>query len=223
MTSGSPAHPPAGMPHTQAGRTTSPEGIRMATVSRPRVLPPVGPGPGAVVHTRAERRLAAGHWLLAAHPRPGRARRGWDCPDGMVLLPLGGLFAAVRIPQYVVAAAADVDDRAALDVFLAEALGGGPVICDPRGHRYYPLVPASVLAWWSMPDAPCLGRDHYLGVPRLDQTTLDPRAWRSYWSVPMESAGVLCDPLNVARLGAVGSSRAGTEDAWKTARRAWRP
>ncbi|WP_225859715.1 hypothetical protein [Streptomyces albicerus] len=155
--------------------------------------------PQALVHLRADRELAAGHWLLSAHPTPGPAREAWSKPSGIVVLPLGTLFSAVRIPNDVVHSAAGSGESSAVDAFLADCLSGGPVIRDPTGCRYYALVPAST-QHSSIPGADCLGRGTYLGVPRLDQVELDARGWRSYWSVPMASPGELCDPRDVARL-----------------------
>jgi hypothetical protein len=58
-----------------------------------------------------------------------------------------GLFSAVRIPECLLATLSTSTEAAAcLDDFLAEALGGGPVICDPRFSRYYALVPARMPA-----------------------------------------------------------------------------
>ncbi|MEU6552839.1 hypothetical protein ABZ915_21520 [Streptomyces sp. NPDC046915] len=97
-----------------------------------------------------------------------------------------------------------------VDQFLGEALDGGPVICDPHGHRYYALVPASMpRTWhqaaeeWRTREVDCLGRCVYLGVPRLDVEEPDAAA-ASYWSVPLASAATLCAPLTVARLIAAG-------------------
>jgi hypothetical protein len=125
------------------------------------------------------------------------------------MLPLGGLFSAVRIPECLLAAVSACSEAACLDDFLAEALGG-PVICDPRFSRYYALVPAGMPATlhqmaeaWRALDVDCLGRGSYLGVPRLDAVNRE-HALASYWSVPMDSAAVLCTPLAVARLIAAG-------------------
>lgn len=164
------------------------------------------------MHTTAERQLAAAHWLLSAHPAPDRARKEWAAEGGLALLPLGTLFSAVRIPARLVHAAAGREDPAAVDAFLAEALHGGPVICDPRGRRYYALVPASTAVRWRQPGAECLGRDTYLGVPRLDAVNLNAGAWSSYWSVPMPSAAELCTPAAVAQLVAFGNFRTAAEE-----------
>ncbi|MFF9604894.1 hypothetical protein ACF1GY_21830 [Streptomyces sp. NPDC014684] len=107
------------------------------------------------------------------------------------------------------------------DQFLDEALDGGPVICDPRGHRYYALVPASMpRTWhqaaeeWRTREVDCLGRCVYLGVPRPD-VDRPGAVSASYWSVPLASAATLCRPLTVARLIAAGWQAlgdAGVED-----------
>jgi len=130
------------------------------------------------------------------------------------MLPLGTLFSAIRLPARLVTAITGRLTLAETDAFLADALDGGPVICDPRGPRYYALVPASVpRTWrdaaheWRDADADVLGRDTLLGVPRLDVTELNPVEHASYWSVPMESMGMLCAPLKVARLIAAAQMR----------------
>ncbi|WP_336113305.1 hypothetical protein [Streptomyces sp. PTD9-10] len=67
----------------------------------------------------------------------------------MALLPLGSLFSAVRIPGHLLFAAAGTAEFSEVGAFLDEALDGRPVICDPRGLRYYALVPAG----WLLPEA----------------------------------------------------------------------
>nr|WP_205615194.1 hypothetical protein [Streptomyces harenosi] len=178
---------------------------------------PVRTEQGALVHTAEDRRPAAGHWLLSAHPRPGYARAEWQA-NGVVLLPLGTLFSAVRIPGRLVQAVAAGTEPEVIDAVLREVLDGGPVICDPHRPRYYALVPASMpRTWrraaddWRVADVDCLGLGTYLGVPRLD--AVEPAAGTaSYWSVPMRSAGVLCAPLKVARLIAAGVHQLASED-----------
>jgi hypothetical protein len=44
-------------------------------------------------------------------------------------------------------------------------------------------------------------------LSRPDLTEYDPKVWRLYWSVPMESAGVLWVPNAVAQLVATGGYR----------------
>jgi hypothetical protein len=175
----------------------------------PRALRPVEPEPGVLVHSAADRRLATEHWLLSTLPDAGRdrARLEWQ-EHGVAMLPLGTLFSAVRIPGSLIMT---ITGNAALndiDAFLSDALNGGPVICDPHGKRYYALVPASVPVTWHQAadewrasmEVDCLGRGTYLGVPKVDAAEPNPAARASYWSVPMSSAAMLCQPLAVARL-----------------------
>ena len=148
--------------------------------------------------------------MLSTLPAPARdrARVEWR-QHGLTMLPLGSLFSAVRIPGGLIAGLAGTAQAAQLDNFLRETLGG-PVICDPHFLRYYALVPASMpKTWhqalddWRTVDVDCLGRGSCLGVPRLDAVEWrQPRA--SYWSVPMDSAAMLCPPMEVARLIAAG-------------------
>ncbi|MFF8016112.1 hypothetical protein [Streptomyces sp. NPDC007929] len=110
------------------------------------------------------------------------------------------------MPERLLTALSAHTETACLDDFLSEALGGGPVICDPRFSRYYALVPAGMPATlrqitdaWRDLEVECLERGSYLGVPRPDAVGRE-GAFASYWSVPMDSAAVLCSPLAVARL-----------------------
>ncbi|MYR40641.1 hypothetical protein [Streptomyces sp. SID5910] len=161
--------------------------------------------------TVIDRRSPVERWLLSAAPAPGQTRRDW-ARQGVALLPLGVLFSAVRIPGRLVQAVAGSASAQGVDDFLDEALDGGPVICDPRGPRYYALVPANVPATWRQAvddwrrsaDVDCLGRDTYLGVPRIDRTGFDPHTFAGYWAVAISSPGRLCPPLTVARLIAAG-------------------
>ncbi|KAB1144996.1 hypothetical protein F7R91_20180 [Streptomyces luteolifulvus] len=174
-------------------------------------LRPIEPEPGTLVHSSADRRLAAEHWLLSSLAEPGRGRQEWNT-QGVVMLPLGTLFSAIRLPGRLVLAVTGAHSLPSreIDATLNDALGGGPVICDPRHQRYYVLVPASVpTSWraavddWRVMDVDALGRGTVLGVPRL--TRQEPHALASYWSVPMESMGELCTPLTVARF--IGAGR----------------
>jgi hypothetical protein len=175
-----------------------------------QALRPVEPEPGVLVHPAADRRLAAEHWLLSTLADPRKGREEWK-EHGVAMLPLGGLFSAIRLPGALVLAVTGAHSLPSveIDALLAEALGGAPVICDPRHHRYYVLVPATVpTSWraavddWRTDDVDALGRGTMLGVPKLSRT--QPRTFDSYWSVPMESAAALCPPLTVARFIAVG-------------------
>ncbi|MEU0584600.1 hypothetical protein [Streptomyces sp. NPDC006132] len=135
----------------------------------------------------------------------------------VAMLPLGTLFAAVRVPGPLLIALTNNAKVSELDAFLRRALDGGPVICDPHFFRYYALVPASTpRTWhqalddWRALDVDCLGRGSYLGVPRLDAVD-GTQARASYWSAPMDSAAMLCRPLAVARLIAAGRHCLGPE------------
>lgn len=176
-----------------------------------RASRPPEAGPGAIVHRTADRRLAPEHWLLSTLSAPlrHRARLEWE-QHHVAILPLGTLFSAVRIPSHLVVALAGSSEADCLDLFLAEAVGGGPVISDPHFSRFYALVPARMSATlhqladtWRALGVDCLGRGSYLGVPRLDAVNRED-AFSCYWSVPMDSAAMLCSPLTVARLIAAG-------------------
>ncbi|MGW1982958.1 hypothetical protein ACWCPJ_10905 [Streptomyces collinus] len=152
------------------------------------------------------------HWLLSALPESSRRRaiKDWERYK-LAVLPLGTLFSAVRLPgRLVLALSGGTTLSGEADQFLSEALDGGPVICDPRGSRYYALVPAGMPRnWhqaaeeWRAQEVDCLGRCAYVGVPRVDVEQPDAAA-ASYWSVPMAPAAKLCAPLTVARLIAAG-------------------
>ncbi|WP_436985069.1 hypothetical protein [Streptomyces sp. enrichment culture] len=167
--------------------------------------------PGMLVHTPFDRRSAIAQWLLTALPASSRdhARLDWE-QHGVALLPLGTLFSAVRIPGRLLTTLTGSNESSVLDDLLSHALGGGPVICDPRFFRHYALVPPSMpRTWreavddWRVLDVDCLGRGSHLGVPRVD-TEERTRAPAPYWAVPMDSAAALCRPLAVARLIAAG-------------------
>ncbi|MER8057485.1 MULTISPECIES: hypothetical protein [unclassified Streptomyces] len=177
--------------------------------------PPVKASTDVVrVHTTvAERRLAAGHWLLSALPEPDRerARVQWRTA-GVTLLPCGTLFAAVRLPGALVHAVAMSTKPADVEAVLDEALQGGPVICDRRREcSYYALVPAGVPgAWreavddWLRDGVAVFGRDAYVGVPEPDATEAH-EGVSAYWAVPVDSPGTLCAPLRIARFIAAGT------------------
>ena len=173
-----------------------------------QALRPVQAEPGVLIHPAADRRLATEHWLLSTLPADGRTRARTEWREhGIAILPLGTLFSAVRIPGSLIHAITGTLTPAETDAFLNDALNAAPVICDPHRPYYYALTPASMpRTWrdaaddWQDDNVEVLGRDAWLGVPRLDAVALDTRAPASYWSVPMESMGMLCAPLKVARL-----------------------
>ncbi|MET9919432.1 hypothetical protein ABZZ04_20365 [Streptomyces sp. NPDC006435] len=160
------------------------------------------------MHSSADRRLAATHWLLSAAPDMREARAQWAA-EGITLLRCGAVFTAVRIRADIVQAAADAEDPERIDAYLKEVLRGGPVFIDTSSQRYYVLVPASMsrLPQWagSVPGAECLGPGCFLGVPNPQRT--EPELSRSYWCAPMDGPGALCSPNAVALLVAYGSHR----------------
>ncbi|MFG2778187.1 hypothetical protein ACGFY7_10060 [Streptomyces prunicolor] len=167
------------------------------------------------------RQLAAQQWLLSSLDEHGRTRaqKEWRLHQ-LAVLPVGELFSAVRLPRdLVLAAAASSWDPEQVDPFLNDILGG-PVICDPHGHRYYALVsPAMPVKWrdaaedWRPLRVDCLGHGVHLGVPSMEATEYAPFRWPSYWSVPMDSTPTLCQPLHVARLIAIGRHQLGEDTA----------
>lgn len=197
---------------TQQTTPTTPETGGQIQHGRSGALKPFEVEPGTLVHASADRQLAVEQWLLATHKSATQVRREWQ-EAGIALLPLGTLMSAVRIPQRMVAAIAGTDDPGILDALLSKALGG-PVICDPAGHRYYILVPGTMPdRWrhlaedWRALGVDCLGRDTYIGVPKVQAREFDPKTFALYWSVSMPSAGELCAPLAVARLIAAAQCR----------------
>ncbi|MFD7964384.1 hypothetical protein ACFV5J_26670 [Streptomyces zaomyceticus] len=155
------------------------------------------------MHSRRNREATAEMWLLLAAPDVRQAREEWKT-WGVALLRCGGLFSAVRIPAAIVHAAAGTSDRDELGVFLADALDG-PVFYDGSGQQFYALTPHSTARLWKVPDAECLGSDHFLGVPATCLTEPDPRC-AAWWIVPMDGPAALCMPANVACLVQQGRS-----------------
>jgi hypothetical protein len=121
------------------------------------------------------------------------------------MLKAGVTFSAIRMSARLVHAAAGTSDIDAVDSYLIRALVGGPVIHDPDRCRYYALVPTDDGRLWEVTrDLEPLGRGAYVGVPRPGLNAADARPRSPYWSVPMESAGVLCVPSVVAALVEIG-------------------
>jgi hypothetical protein len=196
----------------------------------------VAPSPSAVrpvestaVVRRAERRTAVAHWLLSAAPDPTAARAEWE-RYGIATLACGGIFSAVRAPGDLVFAAAGVegpaakaslDAVAAVDVYLGTFLDGGAVVMDVPARLYYFLVPAHVSRWdpREFPGVECLGSESYLGVPLLDQTLPEERA---YWAVEPDGPGALCWPDEVVSLLHRGQAALGGPAPIPRVPRLWR-
>lgn len=159
-------------------------------------------------------------WLARGHPDPGKALKQWQ-EHRIALMPLGRAYSAIRIPARLVHAVVGSSDRSESDAFIATALRG-PVIADRAGVRYYalvaPLVPPNygphVGDRWGELGVEILGTGTDMGVPRHG-TAFDPEVpLRSYWVVPVASAGQLCDPARVVRL--IATARAAMTESPET-------
>ena len=149
---------------------------------------------------------AVGDWFLAATESPDRSRMEWQ-DHGVTMLKTGIAFSAVRMSARLIRAAACTSEAAEVDDYLARALLGGPVICDPHRHWYYALVPAADgRSWEATRDVEPLGVGSYVGVPRPGPAGARSGGRRPYWSVPMGSASnsALCVPAAVAALVDLG-------------------
>ncbi|GGU42966.1 hypothetical protein [Streptomyces violascens] len=154
------------------------------------------------ISTDAETEAAVAAWLADSLNRPGNARQQWT--DGHVaLLALGRRFSAVRLADDLVYAVAAGAEPATASTVLR--LLRGPVIHDPRNHRFYALVPSS-------PPGPGLGRyathlglGHYIGVPKVGDN--EPTGTlASYWAVPATAPGALCDPIRLRDMIEMGTA-----------------
>ncbi|KOU43632.1 hypothetical protein ADK54_17350 [Streptomyces sp. WM6378] len=134
--------------------------------------------------------------------RPSSARLQWK--DGrLAVLALGRRFSAVRLADELVYAVAADTEPATTSTALRSL--SGPVIHDPRNHRFYALVPSS-------PPGPSLGRHatylglgNYIGVPRVGDNEPD-ESRASYWAMPMPAPGALCDPVRVTEMINAGTA-----------------
>ncbi|MFH8990786.1 hypothetical protein [Streptomyces sp. NPDC017940] len=132
-------------------------------------------------------------WLARAHPVPRQAHSEW-ANHGVALLPLGERFDAVRVPAPRMHAAVGSGEHGVVAAVLGHWLNG-PVVRDVRtgSGRYYVLVtPGS--PWDVSEDR--LGKGVYLAVPRVGRKVSPV----TYWVVPPERSGQLCDPAHLAAL-----------------------
>ncbi|KUF17245.1 hypothetical protein AT728_15555 [Streptomyces silvensis] len=132
-------------------------------------------------------------WLARAHPVPRQAEAEW-ANSGVALLPLGVLFDAIRVPGRLIHTAAGSDDRnvvaQALDAWLH-----GPVVRDARtGSGCYYVLIAPDTVWEGAADR--LSTGTYLGVPRVGRQVSPV----TFWAVPPQDPGQLCDPAHLAAL-----------------------
>jgi hypothetical protein len=124
---------------------------------------------------------AASEWLASADPDPTRAHR-WMSQTTIVMLPLGRLFDAVRVPSQKGAAV---------------VAGGipGPVVCSPEDDVHYFLVPPGTAEEWDhTTEIMCWGDGTYLMVPSL-LVTVPPTV---HWTQAPDGAGLLVNPQTLA-------------------------
>ncbi|MEU2272016.1 hypothetical protein ABZ568_37415 [Streptomyces olindensis] len=129
----------------------------------------------------------------------------------LALIPLGRAFDAVRLADAIVHRAVGSDDSCVAGDRLAQYLGDGPVMHDPKFHRYYVLVPPGTAETWGTPVAECLGEGVYLGVPRVERTEPDEHPQAPYWVLPMTRPGHLCKPDDVLALAVAGGGVTGED------------
>jgi len=162
--------------------------------------------PETEVITGAERARGIEAWLLLAAPDANKARKEWK-KMGATLLRCGELFTVVCIPGPIVGAAADTDDPAGVDGFLAQVLDRVPVFATVGLNRYYAPVPGGAFYDWKVPGSACLSRATYVGVPAVHLTRYEPGVL--YWASPMDTPGDLCDEVKVEALVLSGVRRLG--------------
>ncbi|MFG2814749.1 hypothetical protein [Streptomyces sp. NPDC048410] len=106
-------------------------------------------------------------WLAGAHPKHKRVLRHWD--EGHdELMPLGGRFAAVRIPGRIMHAAARDTTLEAIAAVARDVLRG-PLIAGRYAEQqtFWALVPCRAHVYWPsyLKDTPYLGAGSYLNMP----------------------------------------------------------
>ncbi|MCX4691052.1 hypothetical protein [Streptomyces sp. NBC_01408] len=146
-------------------------------------------------------------WLAGGHDRPEQVRKEWR-ERGIVLLPIGRAFDAVRLPERVVFAALGTEGRsfAHTDFGLEESLGG-PVIHDGHGRTYYAIVPPGTVREWRHCGlgVECLGHGTHFGVPAVDVLEYD-ATQPIYWAT-LGGPSKFCEPASVSLLVRVGAAR----------------
>lgn len=153
-----------------------------------------------LAHSLTEAERAISGWLAGSLNRPQEAWNQWE--DGPIaMLALGRLFSAVRLADELVYAVA-VGEGATV---VLRACLRGPVIHDPRGRRFYALVPPSPPPPSLGPYATHLGLGHYRGVPRIGDNEPD-GTHASYWAIPMSAPGALCDPVRLNEMIEAGTA-----------------
>ncbi|MFJ2205917.1 hypothetical protein [Streptomyces microflavus] len=163
--------------------------------------------PVTSVTTASERAAAGGQWLLGAAPSRHEAWASWE-ETGTAWLRPGVLFGAILVRAGVMHAAlgesSPMECATALDVRLC----GGPVFYGEEGFGaegcYTALVPASVAMQWAVRGSIPHHRQALLEVPAPE--IVRPERTLSWWVVPLDGPGTLCEPGMLAALVAQGQA-----------------
>lgn len=140
---------------------------------------------------------AVSQWLATADPAPDRAAL-WLSHTGIVVLPLGRLFDAVKVST-------DTGHE-----ILAAGLDG-PVICDPHPQAVYFLVPPGTAAEWPNDStSACLGDTAYLTIPVPARVTPP----GPYWMQAPDGRGHLVEADALAELLAATAAPGGDPVRW---------
>lgn len=162
------------------------------------------------VTTGAERRQAAGHWLLSSAEDMPHAQNEWKQKGAAWLRP-GAMYAAVMIPAYIVHAAVGLNCPRECAPPLADALERGPVFYSPedfqRKGAYTALLPAGAARTWNVAGTVLHTPESHLLVPSPERR--DPAGRSPWWVEPLDGPGLLCEPRRVAALVAVGRDNIG--------------
>ncbi|WP_328951330.1 hypothetical protein OG778_30260 [Streptomyces sp. NBC_00184] len=158
-----------------------------------------------VVHTRRERELAAGHWLLSASSDMRQSRADWRNKGAAWLQP-GMLFGAVVVPEGLVHDALGLDGPDGCARPLAEHLEGGPLFYSPGGFgqqgSYTALVSASIAMSWRTRGS--LGHHYRAAILIPSPHVTEPDGDRPWWVVPLDGPGVLCRATPLSALVMAG-------------------
>ncbi|MFG2722808.1 hypothetical protein ACGFW5_31595 [Streptomyces sp. NPDC048416] len=164
---------------------------------------PVQPDAKAVV-AAAERRLAAGHFLVSAAPSIPAALTEWKT-EGAAWLRPGLLFAAVTVPASIVRAAVGGYSPQSQDRRIHDALDG-PVFFQPADFQgegaFVALLPAGVARSWRVRSSVLHPSRALLLVPAPDRC--EPDAEGPWWVRPPDGAGEFCSRPSVETLVHMG-------------------
>ncbi|MFD8806036.1 hypothetical protein [Streptomyces sp. NPDC059597] len=170
------------------------------SAAQPPPAPMLAPlfGPAPLHPTQQESNDQIGSWLSGAHTQPQVVLHNW-ATFGSALLPLGGRFAAVRIPADIVHTAVESDDDHVIAAVARDTLRG-PLVAGAFGSQrtYWALVPWRPLTYWPdfLTGTPYLGPGHHLTLPAL--TRFSPPI--PYWIAPPRYRYDLCSVEHVFNL-----------------------